>query len=435
MTVGANTDYMPTSVQRHNLLFVVIDGVAIGLMSAAASFVSVFVIRLGASPYWVSLLSSVPATIRLVMTIPWSQFADRQRRPQRALAFSRLAVHVVYPLVALVPFLFEGESAARIVVVVWSLSALPGSLSNTMFTLVMGNAVPPERRAFLMSRRWMIMGLAKLVSLPLVSQVIGRIRFPLGYQVAFGINALIAFLAFYSATQIRVPERPLTRPAKGIPLWTRIRGEAGQVAQHKPFLIFVSGRAMLNLGLALVAALIPIYWVQHLEASDTWVGYFNATLSAATLVAYVPWTRIKRKYGTQWTLLPSVLGTALYPALLSLTRSPVAVLPAIAFNGLVGAGLNLAFFDALLDVCPRDQQARYVAINQTAVSLMGVIGPTIGAALLEVLHIRWVLLIGSIVALLGFAIFGWAGRAKKRAHRLRTLVSRLRPPIRRRQGE
>ena len=87
MTIETRTDYMLTSVQRRNLLFVVIDGVAIGLMSAAASFVSVFVIRLGASPFWVSLLSSVPAAIRLVMTLPWSQYADRQQRPQRVLAF------------------------------------------------------------------------------------------------------------------------------------------------------------------------------------------------------------------------------------------------------------------------------------------------------------------------------------------------------------
>ncbi|UCC61581.1 MAG: MFS transporter, partial [Anaerolineae bacterium] len=353
MTAGATTDYMPMSVQQRNLLFVILDGVAVGLMSAAASFVSVFVIRLGASPVWVSLLSSVPAAIRLVMTLPWSQYADRQRHPQRVLAFSRLAVHVVYPLVALVPFLLGGQSASRVIVIIWSLSALPGSLSNTMFTLVMGNAVPADRRAFLMSRRWMIMGLAKLVSLPLVSQLIERVTFPLGYQIAFGINALIAFLAFYCASQIRVPERKPVQPSREGPLLTRIQGQVGQVVRERPFLIFISGRAMLNLGLAVVSALIPIYWVQHLGASDTWVGYFSATLSAATLVSYIPWTRIKRKYGTRWTLIPSVLGTALCPALLALTRAPAAVLAVVAFQGLVGAGLNLAFFDALLDTCPR----------------------------------------------------------------------------------
>jgi hypothetical protein len=99
------------SVERRNLRFVVFDGAAVGLMSAAASFVSVWVIRLGASPFWVSLLSSVPSTIGLIMTIPWSQFADRQRRPQRVFAWARAAVHLVYPLIAILPFFVTGEAA------------------------------------------------------------------------------------------------------------------------------------------------------------------------------------------------------------------------------------------------------------------------------------------------------------------------------------
>ncbi len=415
-----------TPEQRRNVLYVVMDGIAIGLMSAAASFVSVFVIRLGASPLWVSLLASAPATIRLLMTIPWSQFAERQKQPQRVLAFSRLAVHVVYPLVALVPFFLEGKWAARVIVVIWSLSAFPSSLSIMMFTLVMGNAVPPQSRAFLMSRRWMVLGIAKLAALPLITQVIDRVAFPLGYQIAFGINALISILAFTCVNQLRVPEREPTLFPKGQPLKARVRKEMHQVAEAKPFLIFISGRALLNLGLALVSAIIPIYWVQELKVSDAWVGYFTMTLSAAALVSYLPWARFKRKYGTRWTLIPSVLGTALYPALLALTGTPAAVLPVIAFNGLVGGGLNLAFFDALLEMCPADKQARFVAIIMTAVSLMGVIGPPIGAALLNVIDIRWVLVLGSAVALAGVGVFAFAGMGRGKAGRLRAIRDQLR---------
>jgi MFS family permease len=420
------TDPKLTPEQRRNVLYVALDGVAIGLMSAAASFVSVFVIRLGATPFWVSLLSSIPSTIGLVMTLPWSQFADRQRRPERVFAFSRLAVHVVYPLVALVSFWSESQWAAQVIIVVWSLSAFPSSLSNMMFTLVMGNAVPPQSRAFLMGRRWMVMGAAKLIALPLITRVIDGVAFPHGYQIAFGINALIAILALYCANQLRVPEREPTPSSKRQPLQARVREEVHEVTEARPFLIFISGRVLLNLGLALVSAVIPIYWVQHLDASDAWVGYFTMTLSAATLISYLPWMRLKRKYGTRWTLIPSVLGTALYPALLALARTPAAVLPVIAFDGLVGAGLNLAFFDALLEACPADKQARFVAINMTAVNLMGVIGPPVGAALLGVMGIRWVLVIGTAVALVGVGVFTFAGIGRGRAGRLRAIRGQLR---------
>jgi MFS family permease len=205
-----------------------------------------------------------------------------------------------------------------------------------------------------------------------------------------------------------VQARPPTGARKKDPPLVRIKESIAEFVSERPFLVFVCGRAVLNLGLSLVSALIPIYWVSHLNASDIWIGSFNSAATAATLVSYLPWARIKRKFGTRRTLLPSVLGTALYPVLLTLARSPAAVVPIIAFNGLVGGGLNLAFFDALLEVCPPDKEARFIAINMTAVNLMGVIGPPVGAALLGVLDIRWVLALGTITALAGFAVFAFA---------------------------
>ncbi len=414
MTEAAEGPFLLPSVQRRNLLFVVIDGIVVGIMSAGASFVSVWVIRLGASPFWVSMLSSLPSTIALVMTIPWSTFAGRQRRPERLLAFARLSVHAVYPLIAAVPFFLQGEWAAITIVLVWSLSAFPSSLSNMMFTLVMGHAVTPDRRSFLMSRRWTFLGIAKLIVLPIASQLIEQLPFPQGYQLVYGINGLLALGAFYCATQIRVEEHEPLPPAKREPLLDRLRSSMTEIRQARSFLVFVSGRALLNLGLTLVAAVVPIFWVDHLQSSDTWIGYFNAALSGATLVAYFPWVRYKRKHGTRRTLIPAAAGLALYPALLALVRVPVAVLPVVAFYGLAGAGINLAFFDTLLETVPHDREARYVAINNTIVHLSGVIGPPIGAAMLSAMPIRLALALGTVVSLLGVAIFGFARRPQDR---------------------
>ncbi|MFN2228390.1 MAG: MFS transporter, partial [Anaerolineae bacterium] len=407
MTHRVEPDFPLPSGQRRNVLFVALDGAVIGLMSAAASFVSVWVVRLGASPFWVSLLSSMPSTIALIMTMPWSAFVARQRHPQRVFAFARLAVHTIYPLVAVVPFFLPQEWAARVIVLIWACSAFPSSLSNIMFTLVMGNAVPGEKRAFLMSRRWMVMGLANLVALPIVSQVIDRITFPHGYQLVYGINGLLAVLAFYLAMQLRVAETEPAAPAARAPAPQRLRNAIEEVRAHRDFLVFVGGRGVLNLGLTLISAAVPIYWVQHLQATDAWVGYFNSAASAATLIAYIPWVRIKRRYGTRSTLLPAVLAAALYPALLALTRTPAAVLPAIALNGFAGAGINLAFFDALLEAVPRGREARFVAINMTVVNLAGVIGPTLGAALVNGLPIRAVFVASTLIALGGVAIFAF----------------------------
>ncbi len=407
---------MPTSVQRHNLIFVILDGIAIGLIAAGGSFVSVFVVRLGASPFWVSLLSSIPSAIALIMTIPWSRFVERQPRPERVLAWARLSGYAMYLPVAILTFFIRNETAARIVVILWSLTALPGSLTNLVFTMTMGHAVPPQQRSFLMSRRWMIMGIAQSLALPLVSWLIDHLPFPLGYQIVFMANVVIAFWSFYCTRQIQVQRPPMAPPTHArLPFWTTIRQIVAQVLSARPFLIFIGGKSLYNLGLAMVSGLITIYWVKHLDFSDTWVGNMTTTATITTLISYLPWVRIKRKIGTWKLVIVSVLGCSLYPALLSLTTSPWAALPVVAWNGIVGAALNLAFFDALLDVCPPRLEERFVAFNSVAVHLTGIVGPTIGASLLSVLPIRWVLAVGSLVALTGVGVFALAGVGPKHA--------------------
>jgi hypothetical protein len=416
VTTAAPREYIPLAVQRRNLLFVILDGIAIGLMSAAGTFVSVLVIRLGASPVWVSMLSSLPNAVGLGMTLPWSRFAERQARPQVLYAWSRLAVHLVYPTVALVPFFLSGTLSAHVIVVIWSLSAFPSSLSNLMFTIVMGHATTPERRAFQMSRRWMFMGVANMVSLPLASLLIGRTPFPRGYQILYAANFAIALFAFYCAQHIQVERqtRQVAATTSKLPLAGSIRQGIAALLSEGPFLTFIGGKATYNLGLSMVSALIPIFWLKHLNLSDSWVGYFSTCTAAATLISYMLWVRVKRKYGTRPVLIISAAGGALYPAWLALTHSPWAVLPAVAFNGLVAGGLNLALFDGLLDVCPRNREERFIAINLVALQLVGVTGPPMGAALLGVLDIRWAMAIASGVALFGAGIFALA-RSERQA--------------------
>ena len=403
-------------VQQRNVLFIILDGVVIGLMSAGGTFISVFVIRLGASPFWVSLLSSVPSAIALIMVMPWSQFAARQTRLQQVFAWSRFAVHLAYLVVLLLPFFLQGEAAARAIIIAWALSAFPRSLFGIFFTLVMGHAVPPERRAFLMSRRWTALGVAQLIAVPLASQIIARVSFPLGYQIVYGLTFVFSLGALYCGLHIRLAERVRRpAPAQRVSWPARIRQGVSDLVQAKDFTRFMTGKALFNLGLALVSAILPIYWVQHLDASDDWVGYFSAALSGATLISYMPWVWLKRKLGSKWTLVLSVMGSALYPALTALARTPAAVLPMVIINGLVGGGLNLAFFDTLLDTCPPDKEEQFVAFNMTVVNLMGMIGPPLGAALLGVIDIRWVLVMGTVVALGGAVTFALPFRSRPRA--------------------
>src|SRR5437773_459308 len=74
---------------------------------------------------------------------------------------------------------------------------------------VVMNATAGTRGRFeLMSRRWSIMGFATAVSLAVVGNVLGRIGFPLNYQLVFFGFSLTGLWAYTYGSKIQVPDHP-----------------------------------------------------------------------------------------------------------------------------------------------------------------------------------------------------------------------------------
>jgi len=410
--------FIPRATEDRNILFVTLDGVVLGLTTAASAFLSVFVVRLGASAFWVSMLTSLPALIHLTLALPASRFIERRRQVVSLFAGTRILAHSAYFLTGLLPFFLVGPRAAQGIVVLWGFSAVLTSFSNLAFTLVMSRAVCRERRALLMSSRWTAMGVSKIVVVALAGQILARLPFPLNYQIVFMGSFSADLLAFYFISQVQNPDQepPARTEGPSEPLLVRLKSLANEIMQCRPFIRFSLARNAFWLGIETVAPLIPIYWVKNLQASDAWVSYFNAAVTATTLLSYGFWVRMKRKRGNRFVLLAGVLGRSLYPLFVALTPSSPVMLVAAAFNGVTFASENLMFFDAFLDTIPKGREPRFVAMNQTIANTIAFLAPPLGAFLLPYLGIRPLFMLGSGVALTGFLLF-WLGGVAKESQR------------------
>ena len=69
----------PANVQQRNVRNVLIDGVGVALVQGVATFLSVFLVRLGATPFMVGLLTSMPALTGMILAIPVGRLLERQR--------------------------------------------------------------------------------------------------------------------------------------------------------------------------------------------------------------------------------------------------------------------------------------------------------------------------------------------------------------------
>ena len=67
-----------TPLQRRNFINVQIDGIGVGLASAAAPFLPVFLVRLGATNFQVGLLTTMPAVTGLLLAVAVGRFLQRQ---------------------------------------------------------------------------------------------------------------------------------------------------------------------------------------------------------------------------------------------------------------------------------------------------------------------------------------------------------------------
>ena len=93
-----------TPTQQKNFLNVQIDGIAIGLASAAAPFLPVFLARLGATNLQVGLLTAMPGFTGLFLAILVGRFLQTRRQVVPWYSTGRLMVVSSYALTGLVPF-------------------------------------------------------------------------------------------------------------------------------------------------------------------------------------------------------------------------------------------------------------------------------------------------------------------------------------------
>src|SRR5512146_2664780 len=121
---GGEGSLTPLLIQKRNFRNVQIDAVGIGLASAAAPFLPVFLTRLGATNFQVGLLTSMPAFTGLFLALLIGNFLQTRRNVVPWFSLARLMVLSSYALTGIVPFLVPRQVAVTAVLAIWALATL-----------------------------------------------------------------------------------------------------------------------------------------------------------------------------------------------------------------------------------------------------------------------------------------------------------------------
>ncbi len=392
-------------IQGRNFINVQIDAIGVGLASAAAPFLPVFLTRLGATSQQVGYLTSMPALTGLLLGIFIGRFL--QNRPNIVPYFSaaRLMVLSSYALTALLIGLVPNAILIKAILVLWAVVTLPQTVVAVSFNVVMSSVAGAEHRYDLMSRRWSILGITTALTTALAGQLLEHFPFPLNYQIMFFLLSVGSLISFYYSSHIILPDRHIPAEYQVNNFKQRLLLLYARLKIEIPFVRFVSIRFVYLLGVTLATPLFPLYFVRVVGASDAWIGLINTAQTSILLIGYFYWTHASRQRGSRFVLLISTFSMSLYPMLISRIQNVQSIAAIAGIAGFFQAGIDLVFFDELMKTIPEDMSPIFVAIAQTLTQLSSFLAPMLSAWLGDLLGIPSALFISGLVRLIGFGLF------------------------------
>lgn len=398
----------PGTLQQRNILYLSLDTATQGVIQAGiGSFLSVFLVRMGATSLTVGLLTSLPALGTIFLAVPGGAMAEGRRDLVSFVNWWRLPIRLSYLLIALVPFLATGEPAALLVVLIWGLTAFPSAVVNPAWTNVVAETVPPDVRPRVNGNRWALLSVVTAASVAGFGRLLDVLPFPTNYQLVFVASFVAGLVSIYFYAKIVLPDSaaPATRPLPGRGVARVVIDLARSIRNEREFARYTLSTLVYRIGLNLPVALFPIFWVQNLQASDTTIGLRAMAGNAALVLAYFLWGRAAARWGHRWVLLLSSVGLSIYPILTAAVTSPDLLVPVAIVWGAFAGGIDIAFFETLLRSCPEGRRTSFVAANSAFANFAIFVAPIVGTLLLGVLDIRAVLVLAGVVSFAGAALF------------------------------
>jgi MFS family permease len=381
LAVGDLWTQVPAAIQ-HNLRWFWFDGVfARASEVIVSSYQSLFMLALGANAAQIGLTSSLSNVTAALLLLPGAAFVERfGHRKDTVVVTGGVLGRIVLMLLALLPFMFSGQTAIALAIALIVLRSAMSNVSLPAWVSLTADMVPRQWRGRYFSFRNLSMEIVGMISTFVFGYVITHMDGLGGYQLALAMAFAIGMGAAYSFA--RLDEPPMPAPAKSeaashAPVWREMLAD-------RNFIAFCATAAMWNFSLNIAGPFFNVYLVQGLRADATMVGLLAVIASLAAL----PGQRLWGRWVDRWTPYRVQLITGLLipfmPAMWALFTVPWQIAPLNVASGFLWAGYELAAFNLLLVFSPPEHRARYSAVYQIVITVALSLGGALGGVIVTV---------------------------------------------------
>ncbi len=362
--------------EKANFRHLVGDITWFGLALAATSrFLSVYAIRLGATPIELGLISSLPSLIVLITASLGAWWGRRYRDPVRSLFWPGLGMRFVFLLPALAPFLPIQWQPIWLILAI-SIPALPQGIAAVTFFVVMRSAIQPEQMTRLLSHRQLGMNLTVAVGAIVFGFWLKTAPFPLNYQVMFLAAFAFSLGSLWHCVSIRTASKPQEAPAPAV------KQRAVNPWRERSFLRVAFVAAIIHLAFTLIISVVPLYLVKHMGADEGYMALFGLVELAAGATASLIAPRIIARFGARPTIALMIAGTAINAVIIALAPNLyVALIAAVFSGGCWTAAAGVGLFKFFVESTPAEEMTAYATAYNQIIGLAVFSGPMIGSLL------------------------------------------------------
>ena len=363
---------------------------------SGGAFQTGFALFLGASSFWVGVLSSFPTFAGLSQIFSSLLVERRGERRMFTAIFSAVGRLLWLPIL-LIPFLLPAAIRFPAFVILLLVASISLSMSGPAFTSWISDLVPPEQRGRYFGRRNMLIGLTTtVVSLPaawFLDLAVKYHRFPesLGFAGLFAVAVGGGIMSYLLLIRQAEPKMQISADLPAFTL-NGIKEFYRAPFEDQSFRRLMFFNAIFAAAQFFAAPFYVVYALQELKLNYVWIQVFATIAGISGMLAMPFWGHLSDKYGNRPVLAISAFGVCLLPIFWVFTsRSMPGVSLALIFTnntlaGIFWAGVGLAQFNMLIGSTPNERKSVYVGAMSAVTGLAGGIAPIVGGALLTALE-------------------------------------------------
>jgi MFS family permease len=344
---------------------------------AQGSILTGYALHLGATPFELGLISSVPLLGQVLSPfVAW--LAGRAGRRKYLAVVTALVGRIVWAFAVVLPFLASESARVPLLIGMIAVSSIFLAGNGTLWTAWIGDVVPAKERGRYFGFRSGVHGIVGMLANLAAGAFVDAVAAPMSFQFVLGAAVIAGCIA--AALLLTHSEPPVV--AARLPLQQTF-AVPFEDENFRRYLIFAS---YWTFSVLVAAPFVIPYFLKHLHMSFTQVAIWNVVASVSALGFAPLWGRLADRVGNKPVLEITTVGAGTLLPLTWILATPGNLWP-IWFSGVVDAliwgAIGPAQFNLALSSAPRDNRASFIAVLSMVTGLAGFIGGLASGVLLD----------------------------------------------------